>query len=117
MDGIAAKVAQEIGVLLEHEHIYARACQQEPQHHPRRTASGNATPGVKGLVHGPYAALRRLVLAEGPGCLPPLSLFAAFRLRFSASIRSITGALRGCLTAVTCSPFCFWSISLSTFCR
>ena len=29
-----------------------------------------------------------------------------FRLRFSASIKSMTGALRGCLTSVTFWPFC-----------
>ena len=44
MDGIAAEVAQEIGVLLQHDHIDPGACEQEAQHHPARAAAHNATP-------------------------------------------------------------------------
>jgi hypothetical protein len=42
---------------------------------------------------------------------------ADFRLLLSASIRSITGALCGCLTVVIVSPFFFSSIRRSTFSR
>ena len=40
MDRVAAKVAQEIGVLLKDDGVDSGACQQKPQHHP-----GGATPG------------------------------------------------------------------------
>ena len=41
MNGVTAEVAQEIGVLLEHEHIDAGAREQEAEHHPGRPASGD----------------------------------------------------------------------------
>ena len=41
MDGVAAKVAQEIGVLLQHHDVDAGAGQQEAEHHAGRTAAGN----------------------------------------------------------------------------
>ena len=34
MDGVAAKVAQEVGVLLEHDDVDAGARQQEAEHQP-----------------------------------------------------------------------------------
>ena len=46
MDGVAAKVAQEIRVLLEHDDIDAGARQQEAEHHPGRPAAGNAASGA-----------------------------------------------------------------------
>jgi hypothetical protein len=42
VDGVAAKVAQKVRVLLEHDDVDARACQQIPQHHPGGTAAGDA---------------------------------------------------------------------------
>jgi hypothetical protein len=46
MDGIAAKVAQEIRVLLEHDDIDAGTREQEAEHHPGRPAAGNAASGA-----------------------------------------------------------------------
>ena len=34
MDGVAAEVAQEVGVLLQHDHIDAGTGEQEAEHHP-----------------------------------------------------------------------------------
>ncbi len=45
MDGIAAEVAQEIAVLLQHHDPDARARQQEAQHHARRAAAHDAASG------------------------------------------------------------------------
>ena len=42
MNSIAAKVAQEIAVLFQHQHLDAGARQQIPQHHAGRTAAGDA---------------------------------------------------------------------------
>jgi uncharacterized protein with von Willebrand factor type A (vWA) domain len=46
VDGVAAKVAQEIRVLLEHDDIDAGAREQEAEHHPGRPAAGNAASGA-----------------------------------------------------------------------
>ena len=46
MDGVAAKVAQEIRVLLEHDDIDAGAREQEAEHHPGRSAAGDAASGA-----------------------------------------------------------------------
>src|SRR2546427_7180322 len=43
MDGVAAEVAKEIGVLLQHHHLDAGTGKQIPQHHAGRAASGDAT--------------------------------------------------------------------------
>src|SRR5208283_1986634 len=42
MDSVAAKVAKEIGMLLQHHDIDAGACQQKAEHHPGRPAAGDA---------------------------------------------------------------------------
>src|SRR5260370_31615194 len=42
MNGIATEIAQKIAVLFEHDHINTRACQQKAEHHPGRTAAGDA---------------------------------------------------------------------------
>src|SRR6266478_8898641 len=42
MNRIAAKVAKEISMLLEHDHRDARARQQKPEHHSGRATAGNA---------------------------------------------------------------------------
>jgi hypothetical protein len=41
VDGIAAEIAQEVGMLLQHLNLQAGACQQEAQHHAGRTAADN----------------------------------------------------------------------------
>src|SRR6516164_11311181 len=43
MNRVAAKIAQEISVLLEHQDIDTRASQQETCHHPGRSAARDAT--------------------------------------------------------------------------
>ena len=53
MDGVAAEVAQEIGMLLEHDHIEARAGEQEAEHYPGRSASGDRTTRRDGFVDHP----------------------------------------------------------------
>ena len=60
MDGVAAEVAQEIGVLFQHDHIDPGAREQEAEHHPARAAADNATPGgelLDGHVRQRLAAL------------------------------------------------------------
>jgi len=42
VDGVAAKVTQEVGVLLEHDDRDARARQEQAEHHARRPAAGDA---------------------------------------------------------------------------
>ena len=45
MDGVAAEVAQEVAVLLQHHGPHPGARQQEAQHHARRPAAHDAAPG------------------------------------------------------------------------
>ena len=60
MDRVAAEVAQEIGVLFQHDDVDAGAGQQKPEHHPGRTAADDATAGLHGFhrsgdcVHGAW---------------------------------------------------------------
>ena len=42
MDGVAAEVAQEVGVLLEDDNPNAGTGEQQAQHHARRPAAGDA---------------------------------------------------------------------------
>src|SRR2546430_13473345 len=42
MDGVAAKIAKEIGVFLKDFHADARSGQQEPEHHACRSGTGDA---------------------------------------------------------------------------
>ena len=35
MDGVAAEIAQEVGVLLQHLHLAPGPREQQPRHHPR----------------------------------------------------------------------------------
>ena len=54
MDRVAAKIAQEIGMFLQHDHIDAGARQQKPEHHPGRSAADDAAAAgdcLRGLVH------------------------------------------------------------------
>jgi hypothetical protein len=41
MDRVAAEVAEEVGVLLQHHDIDAGASEQKPEHHPGRPAAGD----------------------------------------------------------------------------
>ena len=43
MDRVAAEVAQEVGVLLEHEDLDACVGEEQPEHHPGRPSAGDAT--------------------------------------------------------------------------
>ena len=45
MHGVAAEVAQEVAVLLQHHGLHAGARQQEAQHHARRAAAHDAALG------------------------------------------------------------------------
>ena len=51
MDCVAPEITQKIRVFFEHEHINALARQQESQHHPGRTTSGDATASVDRVIH------------------------------------------------------------------
>ena len=42
MDRVAAEVAQEVGVLLQHDDVDAGAREQEAEHHAGRPAAGDA---------------------------------------------------------------------------
>ena len=42
MDGVAAEIAEEVRVLLEHDHVDAGAREKEAEHHAGRSAAGNA---------------------------------------------------------------------------
>ncbi len=56
MNGVAAKIAQEIGVLLQHDDLDAGARQQVAQHHPGRAAAGDGAGRANRLIHArrPY---------------------------------------------------------------
>ena len=47
MDGVAAKVAQEVSMLLEHDNVDAGAREQEAEHEPAGSAADNTTTGGK----------------------------------------------------------------------
>ena len=60
MDGVAAEVAEEIGVLLQHRHLDAGAGEQKPEHHAGGSAAGDAAASGDGLGwHGSGLALTR----------------------------------------------------------
>jgi hypothetical protein len=42
MNGVAAEIAEEIRVLLQHDHVHSGARQQEAEHHAGRPAAGDA---------------------------------------------------------------------------
>ena len=60
MDGVAGEVAQEVGVLLQHQDVDARAREQEGEHHAGRPAARDAA----GEGSGRIAAI--LALYEDP---------------------------------------------------
>ena len=48
MDGVAAEVAEEVGVLFEDDDADAGTRQEQPQHHAGGTAAGDHALGVHG---------------------------------------------------------------------
>ena len=42
VDRVAAEIAQEIAVLLQHQHLHPGPRQQKAEHHPGRAAAGDA---------------------------------------------------------------------------
>ena len=53
VDGVAAKVAKEVGVLLHHRHIHAGAGEQQTEHHSGRAAAGDDAAGSLRLAGHP----------------------------------------------------------------
>ena len=51
MHRVAAEIAQEVAVLLEHDDVDARARHQQPKHHPGGTAADNHELGADRLGH------------------------------------------------------------------
>ncbi|GMA93937.1 hypothetical protein GCM10025881_07610 [Pseudolysinimonas kribbensis] len=57
--GVAAEVAQEVGVLLEHHHVDAGARQPDPEHHAAGAAARDHAPRTKpALLHGSHTTCR-----------------------------------------------------------
>ncbi len=78
MDGVAAEIAQEVAVLLQHHDVDAAARQQETEHHPGRPAAGDAAlRGDRIVSHGDTArfgefdAASLALCAISPSSLPP----------------------------------------------
>jgi hypothetical protein len=61
MNGIAAKVAQKIGVLLEYDDLHARSSQQKAEHHSGWATAHDAAVGLKSR-HG----FKSLVVGQSP---------------------------------------------------
>ena len=57
MDRVAAKVAEEIGVLLQHDHVDAGARQQEARHHAGRPAARDHARAVERFGQGTPSAV------------------------------------------------------------
>ena len=73
MNGIAAKVAEKIGMLLQHDNIDAGARQQKAEHHPGRATAGDAALGGNRRVRHnetPHCGRRRGKIAPAvkAGC-------------------------------------------------
>ena len=60
MDRVAAEVAQEVGVLLQHDHVDAGARQEQTEHDPGRATAGDAA----ARRERPHAARRRARLSR-----------------------------------------------------
>ena len=68
MDGVAAKIAEEIGVLLQHDDVDAGPRQQEAQHHPGRTAADDAATRREGFRRHRVYPFRRTKVPSRPNC-------------------------------------------------
>jgi hypothetical protein len=62
MNGIAAKVAEKICVLLEYDDLHARSSQQKTEHHSGWSAANDAALGLKSRRHG----FKSLVVGPSP---------------------------------------------------
>jgi len=86
MDGIAAEVAKEIGVLLQHHDIDAGAREKKAKHHPGRPAAGDAALGRNRRIrhHGSGRQTRARRLRETWAMFKPAAGSAATRQASSA---------------------------------
>jgi hypothetical protein len=80
MDGIAAKIAQEIGMLFQHNYVNSGACEQIAAHHSRGAAANYAT--TRGDRFGGW-----IFLGHDPA---PLSIRVMARLARVALLKSLT---------------------------
>ena len=67
VDGVAAKVAQEVRVLLQDDDVDAGARQQEAEHHAGRPAAARRTGGADSAGGGPSAMTRLAPCRSGAG--------------------------------------------------
>ena len=65
MNRVAAKIAQKVGMLLQHDNIHSHAGQQKTQHHASRTASGDTALGTQGLNHASHINREHKYLRTG----------------------------------------------------
>jgi hypothetical protein len=65
VDRVAAEIAKEVGVLLEHDDVDAGTGQEEAEHHAGRTAASDTTTRGKGLGHGIALSLIRQIALFG----------------------------------------------------
>jgi hypothetical protein len=61
VDGVAAEVAQEVGVFFQYHHVDASSRQQEPEHQSARAAADDAAPGREPLGRHPGVRSRPCV--------------------------------------------------------
>ena len=59
MDGVAAEVPEEVGVLLENQHVDAGARQEQAEHHPGRPAADDAARSAA-HAHGAFVQMMDL---------------------------------------------------------
>ena len=110
MDGVAAKIAEEIGVLLEHEHIDAGTREQEAQHHSRRTAADDAAANGKGFGHRqPPSSISFCCLSMNSLVLSiPRWLSTKLRTAASTSTARLRPAATGIVTLRIGTPRISW---------
>jgi hypothetical protein len=54
VNGVSAKITQEVGVFFEHHNIHAGPGKKESQHDAGRTTSGDATTGLDRVIHADH---------------------------------------------------------------
>ena len=89
MNGVAAEIAEEIGVLLQHDDIHPGARQEKAEHHSGRSAPGDAAfGGDRGVRHhGPLLRRRRRHRVSAPRPAVAPSAPAPRRASFAGSSR------------------------------
>src|SRR5437773_2319184 len=97
MDRVAAEVAQEVGVLLQHDHVDAGARQEQAEHHPGRAAAGDAAACRERPHATPRRArpsLLRAITFSGPagGPAAAIIMLAPWRPRCRQQISTSGGA-------------------------